>query len=324
LALAAGPALVVFAAPLASYGTGALPGTTGSLGPVPQTVATDAPACGTCHGGTGNENNLVVALAPSARVLSAGQAISITTSATGGRDHAQNWGGFVTRVTRGALTAGATSQVNAAGDHATHVNAFTGNRSWTYGYTAPVQPGPVEVYSVVNTADGDGRNIGDIWGFHGPTVGAQRNTPVWLYVNATGVAVLGSSCAGGFGLVPVLGSPSVPRAGQPWTAEVRGCAPNAALALFVGANPNFAPIDLSVIGVHGCTLWIEPRVTLAGASGPGDPARGEGSGAFTLPVPADPRLTGQRFEVQAAIVDANVARALKLTLTNGLAVTIQP
>lgn len=324
LVVAAAPLLVVLVGPLASYGTGALPGTVGSLGTVPLNVATDAPACGFCHGGNGNENGLVVSVVPTARILSAGQAISITTSSTGGQVHPQNWGGFVTKVTRGVLVAGATSQTNAAADHITHDFAFTGNRNWRYGYTAPATPGVVDVFSVVNTVDGAGTNTGDLWGFHGTTVGALLNTPARLYVNAAGVQPIGTSCAGGFGNIPVFGALTPARIGQTATFELHGAAPNAAVAVFVAANPSFQPIDLGLIGITGCTLWVDVVLVLNATTSAGDAARGEGRATRTLPIPADQSLVGQQIELQAAFLDARAARPLLITLTNGLAVTILP
>lgn len=322
LAAAAVPLLVFVTPVLLSYPGGALPGTFGSLGSVPANVATAAPSCGTCHSGSGNGQGLVVSIAPTARILAPGQAISVTTSSTGGVAGSQ--GGFVGHASRGALSAGATSQINGAADHVTHTLPNNSNRQWTYGYTAPATPGVVELYSVVNTVNGDLTTGGDEWGFHGVVVGAQQNTPTRLFVNAQGVTEKGAACVGSHGNVPVYGALDQPRVGQLWTTELHGAPPMTQLSMFIGIDPNFPPFDLSLIGITGCTLHVNPVLTRPGATGPGDAQRGEGRATLTLGVPGDPSLASLPLLAQVAILDLQNGRTIAVTMSNGIQSTIQP
>ncbi|MHC5071692.1 MAG: choice-of-anchor V domain-containing protein, partial [Planctomycetota bacterium] len=118
-------------------------------------------SCGSCHnpfvGGP------TVTVAPKTRVLSPNQGTTVTVSATGGAPGGS--GGFCADVTAGSLVAGSNSQVSFRGTAITHVNPSS--RSWTFGYKAPGTPGPVELYAVVNTVNGNGKTSGDQFAFHG-------------------------------------------------------------------------------------------------------------------------------------------------------------
>lgn len=310
-----------------SYGSGAWPGKVGTGGMVPLDVARKAPSCGDigCHRPFPGGLSLAVALAPTARSLVQNQTISITTSATGGQT-ASTWGGFVTQATAGVFTPGANSQIGSvAGDVVTHFNATNSNgRVWTYGYTAPATPGLVEVYTVVNTVNGDGiSNALDFWGFHGFSSAATIATPVRLYVNATRVTPRGSSCVGSWGQYPVLGSKTVPNVGNAaFALELHGASPSAPFALVLGANPAWQPLDLTPFGIAGCTLEVDVLLNSAGTTTAGDILRAEGTATIPLPIPNDPALSGGNVQAQAVIVDANAPRPLKVTLTNGLGLAI--
>jgi hypothetical protein len=319
------PAAIALATTLPSYGTGAIPGTTGIMGTVPFQAARQVASCGQCHrtfpGGLG----LSVTLAPTEFVLTPSQSISITTSAVGGQTHAQNWGGFLVEATNGTIAAGTNSQVDPSGRFATHLLASqSNNRSWTYGFTAPATPGLVEVFTVVNTVNGDGRAGGeDFWGFHGFSSSSSIGTPVRLFVNAPGVTARGAGCRGRFGSLPILGAATSAAIGTTLNLELHGAVPNAATTLWLGANPTFASIDLTPIGVAGCSLHVEPLVQFALTTSNGDLLRAEGTATFALPIPNNLSLVGLPLQFQAAMLEPGVARALPLTLTNGLAVTVQ-
>jgi hypothetical protein len=321
LALAAIPCLVLAAPTLLSYPGSALPGTFGILGPVPPNVATNAPSCGTCHSGMGNGMGLVVNVAPTERILTPSQAISITTSSTGGVTG--SLGGFVSHVTRGALSAGANSQINLAADHVSHTSS-SGPRTWTYGYTAPGTAGVVEIHSVVNTVNGDLSSAGDEWGFHGVVVGALQNTPSRMFVNAQGVTKKGDACVGSHGNVPVYGAINAPRVGQNWTTELHGAPPMTQVTMFIGVDPNFPPFDLGLIGITGCTLHVNPVLTKAGATGPGNAQRGEGKATLTLSLPPNANLAGAPLLAQIAILDFQNGRPIAVTMSNGIQGVIQP
>lgn len=308
-----------------SYGTGVWPGKDGINGKVPNDVARQVPSCGGCHrqfpGGLG----LSVSCVPTARLLAPNQSISITTSATGGITTSM-WGGFITEASRGAFAAGSNSQLaTTSSAFVTHVFAFnSNNRSWTYGYTAPSAPGLVELFSVVNTVDGDGRPDADFWAFHGFVSGATVCTPVRLYVLAQGISAIGTSCVGSFNQYPVLGSKTAPAVGNAGFAiELHGAAPSSQCALLVGANPSWQPLDLTVIGITGCSLYVDPLLSTTMPTSAGDLYRAEGTATFALPIPNDAALHGGVLQAQCAIIDGFVSsRPLKVTMTNGLSIAI--
>ena len=104
---------------------------------------------------------------------------------------------------------------------------------------------------------------------------------------------------------------------------MHGTQPNSQVALFLAANPNFQPVDLTIAGVDGCTLYVDPLLCPVIRSGAGDAQRAEGVAIAALPVPNDASLRGGVFEVQAAVLDASTPRPLKLTMTNALSITVQ-
>jgi hypothetical protein len=326
LALVLCAPLPMLAATLFSYGTGALPGTGGILGPVPLDVALQTPSCGQCHSPFGGGAGLRVAMVPTKFVLAKSEQISITTSATGGTAHPQNWGGFVAEASAGAFSAGSNSQIDPTGKNATHLLASqSNNRSWTYGYTAPTAAGLVNLFSVVNTVNGNGlADPSDRWGFQGANAAANTNAPVRVYVNETGIVLRGTACAGGFGIFPVLGGKVVPSVGNGnFALELHGAAPNAATLLLIGANPSFPSIPLDAFGITGCFLHNDLALTFSGTTSPGDATRGDGSLTYTLPIPNDNGFRGVRFQAQSLIVDINSGRQTPVTMSNGVEFTIQ-
>jgi hypothetical protein len=325
--LAAGAALAALAlsATLFSYGTGAHPGTAGTSGTVPADVARAVPSCGQCHRAFPGGNNLQVRLVPDFRSLDLGQSMSITTSSTGGQAHPLDWGGFVAEATRGTFSAGTNSWTDATGSSISHILAsYSLGRVWTYGYTAPTSPGPVALYSVVNTVDGDGRAGGtDLWGFHGAFSFLTQSTPVHLFVNAVGVKGLGASCVGSYGNHPVLGARTAPTVGNAaFALELLGAVTNAPTVFLLGI-PRVTPIDLGAIGVTGCSLWVDSFASGNATTSAGNAIHAEGQATLPLPIPADPSLRGAALGVQAAIVDNGNGRPIKVTFSNAVVVTIQ-
>ncbi len=284
-----------------------------------------APSCGTCHnpnpGAATGFPRIRVTLLPTDRVLTAGQSIRLALSVTGGQSASPN-GGFSMDATAGTFSAGLNSRVVPPGDAITHSNSST--RSWTFGYTAPTTRGLVEVSVVVNTVNNDLiNNDDDMWAFHGFDDTATDVTPLRLFVNAAGVAPLGTACVGSFGNVPVLGSATVPTIGTNFTLQMHGAAPSAFAGLLLGATPFPGGLDLSGLGINGCSLFVDPLVTLFSATGAGDAQRGEGSATFGLSIPNDPNLVAGVLHFQAFVLDVSTGRALPLTMTNGLSATIQ-
>lgn len=315
------PAIAVLAPVLSPYSIGALPGENGSLGLVPINVTRAMPACGYCHRVLPGGNAIDVDVALSARSLTPGQSISVTTSASGGTAHILNWGGFCCDADVGTFSAGAGTRIAGTGLAITHtLPSASPNRSWTYGYTAPMTPGPVNVFAVVNTVDGDNLpTANDLWAFHGGDGAERTPTPVRMYVNAPNVTPVGDACVGSWGNYPVLGAPQPPTRGNAnFVLEVVGAAPSSGLVMLIGTA--MPPVDLTPVGIAGCTLLVNSVATVIVGTTGGNPKFAEGTALVPLPIPGSAR---GRLRVQAAFVDLLNARSLPLTLTNALDIAIQ-
>jgi hypothetical protein len=315
------PATVLLMRSVWSYGTGAIGGDLGILGPIPSNVTRALPACGLCHRPLPGGNLLDVDVALTARSLTPGQSISVTTSATGGRPHPMNWGGFSSDVEAGTFSAGAGMRIGTGGLAITHLTAFSvPNRAWTYGYTAPATPGLVNMYANVNTVDGDGQaTAADLWGFHGGDGLETTPTPVRMFVNAVNVLPVGDSCVGSWENYPVLGVRQAPTSPNPnFAIELHGAAPLSSFVLLIGTP--LPPIDLSFIGITGCTLHVNSVVTVTVPTSAGIAKFAEGTATVPLPIPGGVRAT---LRVQGAFLDLGNGRPLPLTLTNALDLIIQ-
>lgn len=315
LATVVPPALLILAIDLPSRSSGIYqPGMTRS-----------APACGQCHraipGAAAGFAPVRVSVTPIARVLAAGQATSVAISVSGGAVSTR--GGFAADTTAGTFSAGTNTNITAGGTAITHSNSSS--RSWTFGYTAPTTPGLVELYAVANAVNGNNSNdANDMWAFAGFDETATTATPTRLFVNAAGVSAVGSSCTGGFGNVPVFGARESPTIGNAnFALELHGAAPTAAVGVILGASALQPPIDLGVLGVTGCELLVQPTLILNGATGSGNPQRGEGSATIPMPIPARPVLRNRTLHFQAFFTDVASGRATPLTFTNALAVTLR-
>ncbi len=315
--LAALPAAVFLLSPLWSRHAGILPGE--GIPPADPNLNRAMPSCGACHAATPGMGGVDVDVVLSARSLTPGQAITVTTSASGGQTASTN-GGFSSEVTAGTFSAGVSSRVGLAGLGITHQSSFTAVRAWTYGYTAPTTPGPVLMYATCNTVNGDilpGPE--DWWAFHGGDGLEQIPTPVRLYVNAVRVTPVGDSCVGSWENHPVLGIQDAPNAGNAnFAVELIGAAPFAPVVLMVGTP--FPPIDLGFMGITGCTLHVNPVITINAATGAGNVKRAEGAARIGLPLAAGLRAA---VRVQAAFFDSGNGRPLAMTVTNALDVVIQ-
>ncbi|MEZ5964462.1 MAG: choice-of-anchor V domain-containing protein [Planctomycetota bacterium] len=319
--LGALPLSLVLTRTLWSYGTGALAGETGILGQVPLDVTRAMPGCGACHRANPGGNQLNVDVALSARSLTPGQSITVTTSATGGRPHPLNWGGFSCDADVGAFSAGTGTRVGLGGLGITHVTAFASpNRTWTYGYTAPATPGPVNMWANVNTVDGDGQaTAADLWAFHGGDGLEQTPTPVRMFVNAVDVLPVGDSCVGSWENYPVLGARQQPRAGNStFTVEVVGATPSSTFVLLIGTP--LPPLDLTPIGVTGCTLHVNSVASVVVGTSGGVAKYADGTATVPLPIPNNARGT---LRLQGAFVDPTNGRPLPLTVTNALDAVIR-
>lgn len=127
----------------------------------------------------------------------------------------------------------------------------------------------------------------------------------------------GTGCAGQFG-VPVLDAgTNVPRLGQPFPMTIGNLCPTALNVAWgvVGAgntwwNGQPLPVDLGIVGMPGCMLWIEPfpgaSQTLTNLGG---------TALWSLPIPLAAPLAGLTFYVQAMALEPG-ANPLGATVTN--------
>jgi hypothetical protein len=289
------------------------------------TATRSAPSCGNCHrpspGAAAGYAAVQTEISPLARVLSAGQATTVSVAVRGGASGSQ--GGFSCDATAGTFSAGTNSRLQASGAAISNSNASA--RSWSFGYSAPSTPGLVEMFAVGLAANGDGNEDDlDMWSFSGFDQTASTSTPTRLFVNATGVTPIGSSCVGGYRNTPVFGSRQVPTVGNSaFTLELHGAAPSSPAGMILGINLQQPPIDLGFIGVTGCQLYVDPTIIFNVSTSSGNAQRGEGAVTIPLPIPALTSLRNRSLLFQAFFVDTASGRATPMTFTNGLTVVVQ-
>jgi len=303
---------------------------TGALPPTPHDAyARVGPSCGNCH--TPFPGGPSVFVTPTARIMSAGQKISINVFSTGGAAKHANlgWaGGFVADVSAGTFAAGTTSQVTSSGTWITHKDSFTAQRNWTFGYNAPTTPGKVDLWSVVNTVNGDGQNSGDQWAWHGNNPFSTFSTPVRLYVNAKAVQAVGSGCRDGHGNVGVFGAPVTPTVGQTFRFEGFGLPPAQRCMLVLGFQQKFAPISAANFGAPGCFVNtdlspLQLFFTTSGTNTPKDRQLANGTFTLAAPIPNQSALKGFFFRAQLLVADQDSSNPFPVVFTNGLAMTVQ-
>ncbi|MBK8975872.1 MAG: hypothetical protein IPM29_08085 [Planctomycetes bacterium] len=302
---------------LCAYGSGVFPGSSG----MSSAAAQSSPSCTSCHSGTIGAQNTTTRLDLGQLSLAAGETVPVTLQVSGGPSGTR--GGFAAENTGGAFVAGTGTRINTsgrAGQYAAHSN--NSSRSWSFQYTAPATAGDYRVYAVGMASSGSSSN-GDVIAFNGSVGTATQGTPVYVGVNAAGNTRYGSGCVGSYGVYPVLFSDTVPSIGNAsYRMRLIGAPPTTSAIVLLGA-PRLAPLDLGIIGITGCSMWVDSLSTLPVATGAGNAQRGEGTANVPFPIPNDASLRGVGFAVQAAIVDAANGRALPITVTNGLIVQLQ-
>ncbi len=295
----------------------------------PSAYARVGPSCGYCHAPfPGGPSVFVV---PTLRVLSSGQKISITVTSTGGAPKHPTLGlggGFVADVSAGTFAAGSTSQVTSSGTWITHTNPFNAQRYWNFGYTAPTTPGRVDLWTVVNTVDGNNQNTNDQWAWHGNSPLNTFSTPVRLYVNAKAVQAVGTGCADGNGNVGVLGAPLTPTVGQAFRLEGFGLPPGQKCLLVFGVQQTFTPVSAASLGAPRCFLntdFSPLQLPFATTGSNTSQNRAMANGTFTLaaPIPNSSSLKGLFLRAQLLVVDPDSGNPLPVVFTNGLAMTVQ-
>ncbi len=125
----------------------------------------------------------------------------------------------------------------------------------------------------------------------------------------------GMACPGAPGRLPRIDSRGKPRLFSAFDVLLRGGEPDAALtSLAIGDRTT--ELTLGVLGLDGCTLYVDPFVTL------GLGADAQGMSELTLLIPLDPSVVGDQLSFQWFSADSGAPGALPLALSDALDVTI--
>jgi len=303
-------------------------GVASGVSSVPANASRAMNSCAACHSSSGptatRTNPPVTTLTVGSLVLAAGQQTPVTTAVTAGV--AGTTGGFLCEATRGTFTATSGNHINGTGGSITHSDRT--HRSWSYTYTAPATPGPVELTSAALTANNNGSDSGDQFSFTGFDANATVGTPVRLYVLPAGLTNLGNPCSDGYANRPVLGALTSPTIGNSgFQFHMVGTAPSSYAMLLLGINPPAFPgVPLDIIGINGCTGYVASPVSMPSAiTSAGNTMRAEGSCTFAFPIPSSTVYVGFTFDAQGAVLDGSVAatRPLPFTMSNGVHVVVQ-
>ncbi len=127
------------------------------------------------------------------------------------------------------------------------------------------------------------------------------------------VRTFGAGCPGAGGRQPRIGTTVIgPRVGEPLRLTSSGGPASPSTAhLLLGYE---APLDLGVIGLVGCTRWIEPLDALITST------RAGGRASMALPIPNSPILLGAELGCQWVVFDPAAPRALPLAFSDALEV----
>ncbi|MCA8972094.1 MAG: hypothetical protein KDC95_20060 [Planctomycetes bacterium] len=288
----------------------------------PVNLTTAFPSCGNCHNATPDAN--VRMAIDSATSVAPGAQVAVKASVSGANTTKTD-GGFSMEATAGAFVAGTntrTDTTNTGRAAITHANSSS--RSWSFSWTAPTTPGLVEITAVGNCVDGDNRNVGDAWGFYGPS-SVVPGTPYRVFVNAPTIRSAGEGCAGTDGFEPVLGMATAPAVNGTFVSEVYNLPPGTAAVTFLGlSNTSYGviplPLPLQAFGGGACVLRVSLDISqVAFTSGRGS---GNGSARSTWVIPNATNLRGLGLHFQTLTVDLP-ANALGMTFSNALSTTIQ-
>jgi hypothetical protein len=198
------------------------------------------------------------------------------------------------------------------------------NRSWTFSWTAPATAGLVQMFGVANAADGNGRNSGDAWGWHGVTSSAPGGA-YRLFVNGANVTSTGSGCEGADGFRPILGMGNAPAINSTFVSEAYNLPPASASVGILGLSNTFfgtlpLPLPLQGLGGGTCVLRVSldiTQVAIAAGAGPGN-----GVAKITWGIPNIPSLRGLNLFFQQMTVDPK-ANAFGFSFSNALSTRVQ-
>lgn len=158
--------------------------------------------------------------------------------------------------------------------------------------------------------------------FFGETTVAVPTDEVWTFgtTSVASYAPFGSSCPGSSGTAVHAGGPRLPWTGDTTDLSLSGALPNWAAAFVLGLSDTTwgalrLPIDLTVLGAKGCSLYASMDVVVA------VPTSSTGTASIAIKVPPSASLAGARFFTQFFAFDA-AANSLGMTLTNAVTGTI--
>ncbi|MCA8971418.1 MAG: hypothetical protein KDC95_16615, partial [Planctomycetes bacterium] len=158
--------------------------------------------------------------------------------------------------------------------------------------------------------------------FFGETKVAVPTDEVWSF-GTTSVASympFGSSCPGSSGIAVHAGGPRLPWVGDTADLSLSGAVPTSAAAFVLGLSDTTwgaltLPIDLTVLGATGCSLYASMDVVVA------VPTSATGTASIAIKIPPIASLSGARFFTQFFAFDI-AANSLGMTLTNAVTGTI--
>lgn len=164
--------------------------------------------------------------------------------------------------------------------------------------------------------DGDSNGVSTI------DIGADEFVP-----SPAGAILFGTGCPGSGGAVPVLfttGGPPTSDGNADFAVLASEALGGASCTLITGLSADAwmgspLPLNLGILGLPSCSLWITPFVCLhdtANGSGPGT-----GVSRIELPIPPDPSLSGVSFYFQWLVSDPG-PDILPAAMSNALQVVL--
>jgi hypothetical protein len=140
----------------------------------------------------------------------------------------------------------------------------------------------------------------------------------WVFTNNSASATtFGNGCAGSAG-VPSLAVPAPPVLGSTLVVSITGMQPAGGagfVALGFSSSSWLAaslPLSLATFGMPGCSVFVSVDAT-------GMFSHGNGSAAWSLPIPLAPTLAGLRGYWQALVLDSGAGNPAGAVVTNAAA-----
>lgn len=180
---------------------------------------------------------------------------------------------------------------------------FTGTNGWTAVAVPWASGAPMNQIWITPEGAGSAMIVDEI-----------RIGTSWDAVTRIG---FGSGCFGA--TISQTGRPVI---GQSFSIDAAGMAANAPVICNIGISRTVSafgalPFDLSVLGANGCSLLVDINASV------GTGANASGDASLTVPLPADPSLSGVYLFAQWIGVDGSVPNRLPIKTTDGLEIALQ-